>query len=316
MNKKKKDAPLSIFTNFGIKTLLVISSLILGGLGLQVFNNNYLDKECTSSSEKSVCRFVYPYIKEMSISLVTSGITILFLEILLKKESIKELEKIFKASEATSSIKAFYPRLNLYKGYIQDNIEQASKGQQIKMLGLASLELDILQEVGRTKLIEKICLQGCNLQIMLLHPDSSLLKCVENLGHDRSREEITGIVHRVFRTFFNDLTEYVNKHQLEGKVSGSIEVRMHKDIFSPIFYYSGEQLDIIGLYCTVGTNTEHPAFDIIDRDYKKELDKHFEGIWDKSNGRTMLRWNISGSTSRNEVLTIFPQAAQEKNAPI
>lgn len=312
MNKKKQDTPYRLFTDFGIKILLVTFSLIAGGIGLQFFSKTYLDKECTNASEKLVCTFVYPYIKEMSTSLVTSGITILLLEILLKKESIKEIEKIFNASEATRSIKAFYPRLNLYKGYIQDNIEQAPKDQEIKMLGLASLELDILQEVGRTKLIEKICLQGCNLRIILLHPDSSLLKCVENLGYERSREEITGIVHRVFRTFFNDLTEYVNKHQLEGKVSGSIEVRMHKDIFSPIFYYSGEQLDIVGLYCTVGANTEHPAFDIIDRDFKKELDKHFEGIWDKSIGRTMLRWNISGSTSRNEVLTIFPQAAQEK----
>jgi hypothetical protein len=243
----------------------------------------------------------------MSISLVTSAITILSLEILFKRESIEEIKEIFKATEATRSIKAFYPKFNLYKEAIIEDIEQAPKAQEIKMLGLSSLELEILGDVSNNKLIEKICSEDCNLRIIILHPESTLLKCLEKLEYKRTKAQINGRVHHAFETFVNDLMEYVKVHQLQGKTLGSIEVRTHKDIFSPVFYYSGNKLNIVGLYFSLGKKSEHPAFDILDLEMKKQLDNHFEEIWDKSSGPgTMLKWNVKDSSNINKVMEVFP----------
>lgn len=314
MSKKNTNRPYQLLTYLGTKTLGLAFFLILLGLGLQGYSKSYLDKICTDSNEKLEC-ILHPYAKEMSTSLVTSAITILALEILFKRESIREIEKIFNATEATRSIKAFYPRLDLYEGLIIDDIKQAPKSQEIKILGLASLELEILSGISKNKLIEKICLEDCNLRVILLHPDSDLRKCIENLGYRRSKAQINGGVHEVFEDFFIDLYSYINTNKLSiEKISGKIEVRTHKNIFSPVFYYSGSKLNIVGLYFSLGKNTEHPAFDILDPSMKKELDSHFEEIWSKSSGGTILRWNGGKDNSDiYKVMEVFPDIVTSSN---
>jgi hypothetical protein len=319
VSKKNTNKPYQLLTDLGTKTIKLTLLLFTVGIGLQFVSKSRWEKVCTNNSEKLECVYLAPYAREMSTSLVTSAITILAIEILLKRESLEEIKKfksesieeikeILKATEATRSIRAFYSKFNLYKEEIVNDIKQAPKAQEIKMLGLSSLELEILGGVGANKLIEKICREGYNLRIIILHPESMLLKCLEKLEYRRTRSQINGRVHDTFKTFVIDLTNYVKLHKLQDKILGSIEVRTHKDIFSPVFYYSGNKLNIVGLYFSLGKQSEHPAFDILDMEMKEQVDNHFEEIWDKSSGiGTILKWNIQGNSDVNNVMEIFPE---------
>jgi hypothetical protein len=305
VSKKSTTKPYQLLTDLGTRTIKLTLFLFTLGIGLQFVSKSHWDKIC-SNSEKFECTYIAPYAKEMSTSLVTSAITLIALEILFKRTSLEEIREIFGSTEATKSIKAFYPDIKLYRQTILDDIEQKMMGQGIKILGLSHLELDILCDVENNRLMEKICSEECKLRIIVLHPDSTLLKCIENLGYERTNEEIHGRVHKAFKTFAEDLMKIQNKGE------GSIEVRTHKDIFSPAFYYSSNRLNIVGLYFALGKNSQHPAFDILDKEMKKQLDSHFEEIWDKSISRIMLRWNVKEGSDINKVMEVFPKSTYSK----
>jgi hypothetical protein len=161
----------------------------------------------------------------------------------------------------------------------------------------------------------KICSERLCLRVIILDPDSNLLECHQEPECKKTYAEMAGKVHRVFNALDKELDKYIKEHQIEKSItSGSIEVRTHKNIFSPVFYYSGNNLNIVGLHFSLGRNNEYPGFDLIDPKMKDTLDKHFEDIWNKSFARTILRWNVGKyGTTINQVMEKFPDSSLHKH---
>jgi hypothetical protein len=304
---KNQNKPFKLLTPFGINTLKLTSILFLGLVIIQSLNKNYLEKECIKSNEKFECIIVYPYTKDLPNAIATSIISIFYLEILFKKESIREIEKIFNATEATRSIKAFYSSKKQYKHLIVQDIEQATENQEITMIGLASLEVFILADVGKEKIKENICKKGCNFKVLIIHPESSLLSCLKENGYERSFVDLSAPIRRAFIGLVSNLENY--QEAQKTKSIGGIEVRLYKGMFSPNFYYSGTNINMVGMYFSLQEDAEdYPAFDVHDEGIKKLLDNHFDMIWEKSAGKVMLRWGFE-STPIDKVKDFFPDTS-------
>ncbi len=212
-------------------------------------------------------------------SLTTSAITILVIEIFLLQDFAGELTKIIEnvlnSSKVTKFIKAFYNNRSIYQQQIIQQIKDAKAGNEIKLLGLIE-EVSILKEVN-TAILESKVENGVKFKILVLDPESSLTNCIEKTH--KNLQEIKRTLDADFN-FFKIL-----KRNLRDKFNFAekFELKVTKDIYSPTCYFSSKDersekdfKAFVWVYFFSKSGIEFRAFEILDTQFFKDAENHFE----------------------------------------
>jgi hypothetical protein len=201
---------------------------------------------------------------------------------------LQEIEKIFKKIESTRQIKSFFSKQEEYKDAIESSIRSGLFGKEVKFLGLFE-DARLFDSGSLISAIKKNLYHGCHIKILLLHPESILFECLIKAGYiNSSRKEKGKFRKRMHGTLPDKLEDL--KIQLQKdygpNIKGSIEIRVHKDMFSPIGYYSdGRDNNFIWMYFSTGDEgiIEYPGFSILEDDsFAMSSDKHFDCLWEKT----------------------------------
>jgi hypothetical protein len=107
------------------------------------------------------------------------------------------------------------------------------------------------------------------------------------------------------------LQDYRSKN---GAIEGSIDVRLHKDLFSPIGYYSDSQsFTLVWMYFSDHQEgSEYPAFDINNRNLIQSADNHFDNLW----GRTGKEKILLQFTSLDQLNKTNEYRSNQRGRPI
>lgn len=298
-SEKKEKVGIKILFPLGQRVSKVLSITFIAGLGLCTFNEYFLKKECEVGKQSTfnLSCFLSPIVWNIGSSLITSVITIAVAEIALRDEILQQIQEIWNSRQATRYIKAFYPKQKQHKEVIWTNIKNAQADQEIKLLGLSE-ELKLLGDSSDIKMLKNKLKLGCHFKILILHPNSSIFGCMEEVGLKESRDRLRGDV-TILQTIANSLSGK------ETEIKGSIEVRLQKDLFSPICYYSSSGINIVWMYFSNPESCEYPGFDILDSELINEAELHFNHLWDCSQGENNLLLKINQQTIFNKINTIF-----------
>ena len=299
---QKNDSPETFFellTVLGKKIYFQIAILaLLGFVGIKVGDN--LTKACSAPNSSKVaasaqdqpnavlCSFS-PLIVNIGNSCLEVVFIILFFEIRAKREVLKDITRIFRATESTKHIKAFHLNREDYSREIHQSFREARKDQSIKLLSLFE-DIHLFADDIKVNTIRAQVMKGCNIKILILHPDSSLLQCLRNVGFtDSSPEVMYGrlpsklerLRERLEKDWFKYKSGEINGQE---KIKGSIEVRVHKDIFSSVGYYSDSLKDnyVWMYFSSQQDDIGYPAFHIITPELIREVEKHFDSLWERA----------------------------------
>lgn len=90
-----------------------------------------------------------------------------------------------------------------------------------------------------------------------------------------------------------------------------IEVRFHKDLFSPIGYYSdSKNYRIVWRYFSDHNNgNEYPAFHISNKDLIDDAERHFDTLWQRSE-KDILK--VTQNNTNNKIKQIFQEPLGNK----
>jgi hypothetical protein len=274
---------LKYFYPLGKKVRNLIISLSTIAVILLLIDMMILNKECEKSGkDNSWACVISPICVEFYASIFVLAFTLSSIELAFRNEMLEEIQTIFQSSEATKYLKAVHPKVAIHREMVRSNLRQLDAHEQIKMLCLSET-VRILNddEIGKKVIVEKLQ-NNCQFKILTLHPDSLLLDCLNNVKFNRDRQNLV-----------NNLSPLLKElsRELPGKVlQGSLEVRLHKDVFSPFCYFSSKQLELIWIYCLNSAGFEYPAFEILHIDIIKEISEHFETIWSKSSSSILFKF--------------------------
>ncbi len=284
----EKKSILKIFTNLGIKVRNVVAWSSFIFVILLILDLSYLQNKCElqQQANKPDIEFYCQSSKIISNiyeSLLVSIITILFIELSLRKDNIEEIKEIFNSSQSTRYINAFYPNRDIYNRQIVTRIKALKEQEEVRLLGLAK-DIHILNTVDSPTIQEKIE-KGCKFKILLLYPspDNLLMQCLQKSHRNLKyiEESIKGDF--IFlRTIVDDLT-------IKSSIRGEIEVRLLKDIYSSICYFSTKDnrssqdfMAFIWMYFFNSKGLEYPAFEILDKQLLNDAEQHFNHLWEKA----------------------------------
>ncbi|MBC1241622.1 hypothetical protein GNE10_31880 [Nostoc sp. 2RC] len=307
MNKNNKNKFLQILTETGRKiikktVLISIISIILYGI-----DNYHLKPKCKINQESSFCYFS-PVISDLGGKIFQALLLLWLVDLGLKRETLNEIEEIFKRTQATKYLKGFYSKKEDYEEIIKISFQATTLGNEIKMLCLFETEIGMLCAEDFRKIKDKV-ISGCKLKILILHPESKLLECLETTGH------ITKDVYRNrAKVFLDKLSSLCNSledhHHRNIPIKGAIEVKLHKDLFSTIGYYSdSKDCSIVWMYFadTYAKGSEYPALHIANREIIDDVEKHFEYLWLKAvkEGIFLMRVTENSTETINNIKSVY-----------
>ena len=303
-SKKNSKHFLEIFTNTGRKVIKQLGWIIFLSIGLIIYDKSYLKETCKKQAPHSWQCVTSPIIDDLGWNLFQIAITIWFVDIGLKRETLEEMHKIFNSAQATKHIKSFYSNREEYSRLIEDNFKEARSDQEIKLLCISE-EVSLFQEENLKSIRDKV-IAGCKIKILILHPESSLLNCLEGVGFtpDLGKSMLVNLSVKLTR-LNKDLERFRASQNIQ--IKGSIEVKLHKDLFSPIGYYSDSKgFEFVWMYFSDDyEGNEYPAFHIANQELIEKTDKHFDNLWQRTVGDEILL-RVTPTNNINNISKIFP----------
>lgn len=313
-SKKGSNQFPELITDTGRKVIKQLGWIILISICFILTDEYYLKGTCQKQNQlnsqnqsNSLQCMSSPLIGGLGWNLLQIAITIWFVDIGLKRETIDAMHKIFNSAQATKHIKGFYSNRGEYSRLIEDNFQDARADQEIRLLCLSE-EISIFQGDNLRSIRNKV-IDGCKIKILILHPESSLLKCLESVGFTPAfgKSMLANLSVKLNR-LYEDLERLRDNRNI--KIKGSIEVKLHKDLFSPIGYYSDSKgFEFVWMYFSDDYDgNEYPAFHIANQELIEKTNKHFDNLWQKTVGdEILLRVTpINNINDINNTSKIFP----------
>lgn len=307
-HNENKNPFFQLITVKGWKVIKQLGLLIIICGSLYVLDNYYLKQNCEGQKTSLKCS-LSPLVGDLGGNILQIAILIWFFEIGLRQESIKDMQEIFISTQPTKHIKGFYSKRADYKRLIEDSFDTATSSQEIKILCLSEEEVNFFTQQNLIIIRNKV-IAGCQLKFLILHPQSCLLDCLdrvkfaEKATHKSLLEGLSGKLNQLV----NMLEIYRASNQ---PIKGSIEVRFHKDLFSPIGYYSDSRnYRIVWMYFSDPNNgNEYPAFHISNKDLIDDAERHFDTLWQGSE-KDILK--VTQNNTNNKIKQIFQEISENK----
>lgn len=276
----------------GRKVFKLILFLLGFGVSLLVFDVVYLRQNCKPSDQQDKITCVSSDIAtQFYASFLTAALSIWGIELVLREETLKDIEQIVGLSQAVKGIEAFYHDKNYYHQSIADKITNLKAGETIKML-LLSEEVEILGLIGEQKIKEKLRIQ-CHFQILLVDPNSILINCIDNVSSKNRKSSIQGQISNFCQAFNQRLTYSSTPEKM---ITGSLEIRFHKDVFSSFCYLSGEEMKIVWMYFFDSEGSlQYPGFRFSETNQKliQAAEAHFDKLWSISDDKTQIALRLN-----------------------
>lgn len=250
--------------------------------------NNTKDSQCKTPSS-FWCGFL-PFsalIELVSSSIITSVITIVVLEIALKKQLLEEVRGIFKTTEAVKHLSKVHVDLASQKEAIRKALKNLTGGEKIRMLCSSDM-IDVFHtEIKASFFIEKLK-KNCTFEILTLDPNSNILPIANSQVTDTERIQKSKMIKNFH--VFDELVNSVGSEVSTKDLHGLLIVKTFTDLHSTCSYFSIESRDTsknIHLVSTAflsGNKIDfvYPAVEILDKDLIKSVSKHFEIFWERS----------------------------------
>ncbi|GAA6623624.1 hypothetical protein [Scytonema sp. NUACC26] len=271
------DSFLGLFKGIHKTVLTMLVALILSSGGIYAVIG-FIDFRISSLPENSLEKTswknnVKPILSDISSSLISTVVIILFFEIGLRKATIKEIRNIYKETQPSKYISNFYASNKESNDQIVENIKIATPGSDIKLLGFEK-EINMLDSLG-IKIVKNQIISGCHFRIIISHPESSLLECLEKVNSSNKtllKAYIASTLKNLYTELYNNLSS----------LKGTIEVRLHENVFAPVCYYCGPGLASVWMYLPAQEGTEFPGFIVSNQELINDMNNYFEHLWKKS----------------------------------
>lgn len=270
----------TIFHDATWKLLRLVAILIATGICLIMIDIYLLPMISNSYAISSV-------IQKLSTSIIGAAILVLVVDIGLRQEILNDIQEIFHHSQGNIFVdRTVLGRHELLNPIVID-LQKATNGDQIDTVGV--VEGTFFTGSPGHELLRRKIISGCHFRVIILHPDSLLLTCIQNESKLYGTPDVKNSVLITARGVINQLVEEFRKGR--SKIQGSIEIRMHKDILSCAYYYSSATLTIFSPYLAHKRGELCPAFTTSDRAYQEELKSHFAAMWQLSEGYILAKVN-------------------------
>lgn len=316
-SKTNKNLFLQLITSTGSKVFKLLFLLGFFGVLLQVTDSYYLQQQCRQQSNTNQqfwkCSIGSPLLGGLGSNFLQAAITIFVLDLALKRETLKEIQGIINNAKPTRYLKEFFMHKEDYDDLIKKSFNAAIEGQEIRILCLFEDEISIFAGSQNLKNIREKIVNGCKLKILILHPNSSLLDCLYQSGLARKSNYPT--ISNAFLGKLDNLYQdlQMQYHSKGIEIKGSIEIKFHKNLFSPIGYYSdSKDYRIAWMYFSHSNGSECPAFHIGEQDLVDDTDKHFEYLWREA-GALLIRITKDPASSLNEINQIRSSSSTSQN---
>jgi hypothetical protein len=315
-SKSNKNRFLPLITSTGSKVFKLLFLLGFFGVVLQVTDSYYLQPQCRQQSNPNQqslkCSIGSPLLGGLGSNFLQAAITIFVLDIGLKRETLKQIQDIINNAKPTRYLKEFFRHRGDYDDLIKKSFSEAIESQEIRILCLFENEISIFAGSQDFKNIREKIVDGCKLKILILHPESSLLDCLYQSGLAKNNFPL---MSNAFLGKLDNLFQDLEKqyHNKRIPIKGSIEVKFHKNLFSPIGYYSdSKDCRIAWMYFSHSNGGEYPAFHIGGQELMDDTDNHFEYLW-KEAGALLIRITKDPTSSLNEIKKIHLSSSPSQN---
>ncbi|WP_156332540.1 hypothetical protein [Rhodopseudomonas sp. AAP120] len=237
--------------------------------------------------------FASAAIHELSIALIIAAILVVVVDVGFRQELLEDISHIFRYSNNNVFLdKAVLSRRDILET-IADDIKRSARGTQIDTIGVVAGSLFTVTP-GNDLLVKKI-IEGVHFRVLMMHPDSKLLPCIE-------RESLHGTTSNLttssFATAIGALEILMlNLTKKTSEIRGSLEVRLYRDVMSSGYLYSGSDFSVFSPYLAHKRGELCPAFTTLSNDYRAELQSHFDYIWEQTDNFILAKANRETLTS-------------------
>ena len=154
----RKESRFNLLTDLGVKVKNIVSYLSVAFISLLIIDIAVLQNKCTEQNKVQIpglntdnqrnrgfC-ITSQITSNIYNSLLMSIITIIFLELSLRKDTIEEIKDIFKSSQATKCLKAFYLNKDICVSMVSAKIKNIKIEEEVKILSLTK-DISILTNI-------------------------------------------------------------------------------------------------------------------------------------------------------------------------
>jgi hypothetical protein len=257
------------------------------------------DSRFSCYNENSIACKILPFsaiIELISSSLITSMMTLIAVEVLLKKQALEEIEErvvqqttkiegILNYIEAGKYVDKAYIDMQSQKEDIKKSIRDLNGTETIRMLCSSDM-IEVFREIGYDCLLEKLK-QGCIFEILTLDPSHSKI-----LFLDRKIPELGDLQKSKMKTNFDIFRELKTKAENaifpRNQLRGVLTVKTYTDLYFPSSYFSIESKDksknvtLLSTPCFESESFVHPGFTTSHESLVDKAKAHFYTQWEAS----------------------------------
>jgi hypothetical protein len=303
-NKQYDNSFLGLFKGIHKKVLNLLTFLLVSVIGIST-TIGIIDSQISDTQKKS-WENIKPLISEIKNSLFATIIMIFFFEIGLRQESLEEIRKLFEETQPSKYISNFYPNHDQFNSEIIKSIAEATPCSDINLLGVHK-EMSVFENPGIKKIKEKMQ-SGCHFKIIISHPDSSVITSLETLKPQNTR----GILIERLRSLKTSLHDELLP--IFTSLNGSIEIKLHKNVFVPVCYYSAPGLTAVWMYLPDKSGIEFPGFVVSDQELLSNMNNYFDHLWDKSDTLLLVKKDYEEFNSNLIPSSSSPQSVVHSSA--
>lgn len=237
-----------------------------------------------------------PIISSLSSSFISSALTIVFFEILLRKfyaeqlyRSIDNLLDKRRGEDSIKQISRFYSTVDKYHQEIWNSIEIKDKNPSDKIAKIDAIEINkivYLLATDKLEVLQKRVRNGWKIRLMITHYDNPTI--IDSIAK----------LERIM----------ISEEQEIRKSGGFLEIRHCNHVPTPPFFYFNysdntnekslvKESILFSLYCVDETYCVAPGFSVTDPSMQEQFDECFSKLWKDSENNSIISIPHSTVTS-------------------
>lgn len=295
----------NIFSRDQMWVLFTAGALFVCGFALVAFHSAYeggsFPSIPTQTSDGSVLYVLASSSGELGTSLFVTGIFLLFFELVLRRRELEEIREVIEVTSNSREVREVFPRRHQVEGLIESDIVNCKRNDRFDLIGTSERVL-FAEHPGYEELAACVR-RGAHFRILILHPDSTLLGCIEAVSKDFGFPDVKLSLRETARGRIARLCQELDRDAF----AGSLEIRMHRDVYSTLAYFHSPRLTILGVYFSHESGTQCPALSLAKAEVANASGQHFEKLWSLSEFGVLVQY--AGASRLSNIDAVFPVSA-------